>query len=86
MSDVFRFLEDEYKKNFLDNKEIYNSVVLFLNEPNLALKYDEAVRNLFIMKENIDQSVDNIVAPIIIAVVNYNKPPALSKLIPFFEP
>ena len=60
MSDVFRFLEDEYKKNFLDNKEIYNSVVLFLNEPNFALKYDEAVRNLFIMKDNIDQDVDNI--------------------------
>jgi|SaaInlStandDraft_7_1057024.scaffolds.fasta_scaffold74267_2 hypothetical protein len=60
MSEVFIFLEEEYKKNFLYNKITYNSVITFLNEPNNILKYDNAVRELFIMKNNIDKDVNKI--------------------------
>jgi hypothetical protein len=60
MSDVFMFLETEYKINFLNNKTIYNSVLDFLNEPNNNLKYNYAIEQLFIMKNNIDKDVNNI--------------------------
>ena len=60
MSDVFMFLETEYKINFLNNKTIYNAVLDFLNEPNNNLKYDNAIEQLFIMKNNIDKNVINI--------------------------
>ena len=60
MADVFMFLETEYKINFLNNKTVYNAVLDFLNEPNNNLKYDNAIRELFIMKNNIDKDVINI--------------------------
>jgi len=60
MSDIFMFLETEYKINFLNNKTIYNAVLDFLNEPNNNLKYDNAIRELFIMKVSIDKDVSDI--------------------------
>jgi hypothetical protein len=60
MANVFMFLETQYKINFLNNKTIYNAVLDFLNEPNNNLKYDYAIEQLFIMKNNIDKDISSI--------------------------